>query len=146
VIPLVLALGAVAGLITAFPVAQLGIPSFVASLAGWLIYRGFLQQVTEGTGTIIKLAHNLVRRSIGLAIGEGMVLGAKAGVDPELLWQCMHWGLDSQLQQLGKALDRSYSAPMWEEGSRGLLAVVEDSGRSHLYRVPVDGPAVALTR
>ena len=53
VVPLVLALGAVAGLITAFPVAQLGIPSFVASLAGWLIYRGFLQQVTEGTGTII---------------------------------------------------------------------------------------------
>jgi putative multiple sugar transport system permease protein len=53
VIPLVLALGAVAGLITAFPVAQLGIPSFVASLAGWLIYRGFLQLVTEGTGTII---------------------------------------------------------------------------------------------
>ena len=53
VIPLVLALGAVAGLITAFPVAQLGIPSFVASLAGWLIYRGLLQLVTEGTGTII---------------------------------------------------------------------------------------------
>jgi putative multiple sugar transport system permease protein len=53
VIPLVLALGTIAGLITAFPVAQLGIPSFVASLAGWLIYRGFLQQVTEGTGTII---------------------------------------------------------------------------------------------
>jgi putative multiple sugar transport system permease protein len=53
VVPLVLALGAIAGLITAFPVAQLGIPSFVASLAGWLIYRGFLQQVTEGTGTII---------------------------------------------------------------------------------------------
>jgi putative multiple sugar transport system permease protein len=53
VIPLVLGLGLLAGLITAFPVAQLGIPSFVASLAGWLIYRGFLQLVTEGTGTII---------------------------------------------------------------------------------------------
>jgi putative multiple sugar transport system permease protein len=53
VIPLVLALGIVAGLITAFPVAKLGIPSFVASLAGWLIYRGLLQLVTEGTGTII---------------------------------------------------------------------------------------------
>lgn len=53
VIPLVLALGVVAGLITAFPVAKLGIPSFVASLAGWLIYRGLLQLVTEGTGTII---------------------------------------------------------------------------------------------
>lgn len=53
VIPLVLFLGALAGLVTAFPIAQLGIPSFVASLAGWLIYRGALQLVTEGTGTII---------------------------------------------------------------------------------------------
>jgi putative multiple sugar transport system permease protein len=53
VIPLVLALGIVGGLITAFPVAQLGIPSFVASLAGWLIYRGMLQLTTAGTGTII---------------------------------------------------------------------------------------------
>lgn len=53
VIPLVLLLGGLAGLLTAFPVAQLGIPSFVASLAGWLIYRGALQLVTEGTGTII---------------------------------------------------------------------------------------------
>lgn len=53
VIPLVLALGAVAGVIIAFPVAHLKIPSFVASLAGWLIYRGGLQLVTAGTGTII---------------------------------------------------------------------------------------------
>ncbi len=53
VIPFVLALGAIAGLITAFPVAQLGIPSFVASLAGWLIYRGAILLVTMGTGTII---------------------------------------------------------------------------------------------
>lgn len=53
VIPLVLIFGAVAGLIIAFPVAHLKIPSFVASLAGWLIYRGALQLVTAGTGTII---------------------------------------------------------------------------------------------
>ena len=53
VIPLVLGLGILAGLLTGVSVAQLGIPSFVASLAGWLIYRGFLQLVTEGTGTII---------------------------------------------------------------------------------------------
>lgn len=53
VIPMVLALGAFAGLITAFLVAQMKIPSFVASLAGWLIYRGAILVVTEGTGTII---------------------------------------------------------------------------------------------
>jgi putative multiple sugar transport system permease protein len=53
VVPLVLGLGAIAGLIMAFPVAQLGVPSFVASLAGWLIYRGAILLVTVGTGTII---------------------------------------------------------------------------------------------
>lgn len=53
VIPMVLALGAIAGLITALPVAEIGIPSFVASLAAMLIYRGLLQLVTQGTGTII---------------------------------------------------------------------------------------------
>ncbi len=49
----VLVLGACAGLLTALPVAGLGIPSFVASLAGWLIYRGALMLVTAATGTII---------------------------------------------------------------------------------------------
>lgn len=53
VIPMVLALGALAGCITAYPVAQLGIPSFVSSLAGWLIYRGAILLVTLKTGTII---------------------------------------------------------------------------------------------
>jgi len=50
---LVLILGIVAGLGTAFLVAKLGIPSFVATLAGWLIYRGALLLVTLKTGTII---------------------------------------------------------------------------------------------
>ncbi|HNC10032.1 MAG TPA: hypothetical protein PLX14_15075, partial [Anaerolineales bacterium] len=53
VIPMTLVLGILAGLITAFLVAQMKIPSFVASLAGWLIYRGAILVVTESTGTII---------------------------------------------------------------------------------------------
>jgi putative multiple sugar transport system permease protein len=53
VIPLVLVLGILAGMLTAFLVAQLGIPAFVATLAGWLGYRGALQLVTAGSGTII---------------------------------------------------------------------------------------------
>jgi 3-hydroxyisobutyrate dehydrogenase len=69
-----------------------------------------------GTGTVIKLAHNLVRRGIGLAIGEGIVLGAKVGVEPQLLWDCMHWGLEVQLQQLKKTFSETvfkgnYEAP-----------------------------------
>lgn len=53
VIPMVLIFGIFAGLLTAFLVAKLGIPSFVASLAGWLIYRGALLLVTVRTGTIV---------------------------------------------------------------------------------------------
>ena len=51
-IPLVLVCGLAAGLLTALPVARLGIPSFVASLAGWLIYRGALLLLTNKSGTI----------------------------------------------------------------------------------------------
>jgi 3-hydroxyisobutyrate dehydrogenase len=69
----------------------------LGSFADTVTYTGEL-----GTGTVIKLAHNLVRRGIGLAIGEGLVLGAKAGVDPQLLWACMHWGLDVQMHQLAR--------------------------------------------
>lgn len=67
VIPMVMGMGIIAGLFTAFPVAQLGIPAFVASLAGWLIYRGALLLVTLKTGTIIipNAAYN--------AIGNGFI-------------------------------------------------------------------------
>jgi putative multiple sugar transport system permease protein len=67
VIPLVLVLGGLAGLLTALPVAQLGIPSFVSSLAGWLIYRGALLWATTGTGTII------ITDDIFNAIGNGYI-------------------------------------------------------------------------
>ncbi len=53
VIPFVLVLGVLAGLLTGFLVAQVKIPSFVATLAGWLIYRGAILVVTRKTGTII---------------------------------------------------------------------------------------------
>lgn len=67
VIPFVLLLGILAGCITAFPVAQLGIPSFVASLAGWLIYRGAILLVTLKTGTII------IPNAAFNAIGNGYI-------------------------------------------------------------------------
>ncbi len=53
VVPSVLILGALLGLLPGFMVAQLGIPAFVATLAGFLIYRGAILVVTEGSGTII---------------------------------------------------------------------------------------------
>lgn len=52
VIPIILILGIAAGSITGALVAKVGIPAFVATLAGWLIYRGALLLATEKTGTI----------------------------------------------------------------------------------------------
>lgn len=67
VIPLVLGLGIIAGLITSFLVANLGIPAFVATLAGWLGYRGALQLATRATGTIV------IPNDAFNAIGNGFV-------------------------------------------------------------------------
>ena len=66
-IPLVLVIGLAAGLVTAFPVARLGIPSFVASLAGWLIYRGALLLITNKSGTI------KINDDIFNALGNGYI-------------------------------------------------------------------------
>ncbi|WP_419465962.1 sugar ABC transporter permease [Bacillus spongiae] len=67
VIPIILFLGILAGLGTGVLVAKVGIPSFVATLAGWLIYRGAILLVTEETGTII------VQNDAFNAIGNGYI-------------------------------------------------------------------------
>lgn len=64
---LVLVLGIIAGLITAFLVASLNIPAFVATLAGALVYRGLLQTVTAASGTII------ISDDFFNAIGNGFI-------------------------------------------------------------------------
>lgn len=66
-IPLILIMGIIVGLFNGFLVAQMGIPSFVASLAGMLIFRGALLRVTEKTGTII------VKDEHFNAIGNGFI-------------------------------------------------------------------------
>jgi 3-hydroxyisobutyrate dehydrogenase-like beta-hydroxyacid dehydrogenase len=97
-----------------------------------------------GTGTVIKLAHNLVRRGIGLAIGEGIVLGAKAGVDPRLLWDCMRWGLEVQLHQLAKTFSETVFKGNFESPasfgiglSRKDVGLATELGRRHNVPLPI---------
>lgn len=66
-IPLILIVGTIIGLLNGALVAKIGIPSFVATLAGMLIFRGALLQVTEKTGTII------IRDEQFNAIGNGFI-------------------------------------------------------------------------
>lgn len=66
-IPIILVLGIIIGMFNGLLVAQIGIPSFVATLAGMLIFRGALLQVTEKSGTIIIKDENFN------AIGNGFI-------------------------------------------------------------------------
>lgn len=67
VILLSLAMGVVAGAVTALLVAWVGIPAFVATLGGWLVYRGLLSLTLAGSGTVIIADENFN------AIGNGFI-------------------------------------------------------------------------
>lgn len=67
VIPAVLILGILAALLTATPIAKLGVPAFVSTMAAGLIFRGVLLLITMGTGTIV------IRDPVFNAIGNGFV-------------------------------------------------------------------------
>jgi 3-hydroxyisobutyrate dehydrogenase-like beta-hydroxyacid dehydrogenase len=115
------------------------VKSLLDTFGDTVVYTGDL-----GAGTVIKLAHNLVRRGIGLAIGEGLVLGAKAGVNPQILWDCMRWGLDVQLHQLAKTFSETvfkgnYEAPasFGIALSRKDVGLATELGRQHNVPMPI---------
>ena len=115
------------------------VKSLLDAFSDTVVYAGEL-----GTGTVIKLAHNLVRRGIGLAIGEGIVLGVKAGVEPQLLWDSMRWGLEVQLHQLAKTFSETifegrYEAPAsFGIGlSRKDVGLATGLGRQHDVPMPI---------
>jgi putative multiple sugar transport system permease protein len=78
VIPLVLLIGAMLGLVPGFLVARLGIPAFVATLAGFLIYRGAILVVTEKTGTII------ISNKAFNSIGNGFIPDLPINILPDM--------------------------------------------------------------
>ena len=67
VIPVTFLVGLAAGTLTGFLVAKVGIPAFVATLAGWLAYRGVLLLVLAGTGTVI------ISNKFFIALGNGFI-------------------------------------------------------------------------
>lgn len=67
VIIIVLILGILIGLFNGYLIAKMGIPSFVVTLAGMLIFKGALLLVTEDTGTIV-IPHQSFN-----AIGNGYI-------------------------------------------------------------------------
>lgn len=79
VILIALGIGILIGCLNGFLVAKMGIPAFVASLAGMLFFRGALLQATVGTGTII------VKNKTFNAIGNGSIPDIFNGGDYHIL-------------------------------------------------------------
>ena len=73
-IPVVLLMGLAVGILNGLFVAKLGMPAFVVSLAGMLIFRGAIMQVITGTVMIPNDGFN--------AIGNGFIYDAVGAVIP----------------------------------------------------------------
>ena len=59
-----------------------------------------------GNGAVCKLMHNMIGHGIRLAIAEGLILGVKAGVDVEPLWECIRRGAMGRMSHLHENLPR----------------------------------------
>ena len=57
-----------------------------------------------GAGSVAKLAHNMIGHSVRQAIAEGLILGVKAGVEPEPLWECIRRGALGRISFLHEGL------------------------------------------
>lgn len=51
-----------------------------------------------GSGTVVKLAHNLASTAIKAVVAEVLTLGVKAGVDPLTLWEGMRSGAAGRMR------------------------------------------------
>ncbi|MCL2388614.1 MAG: sugar ABC transporter permease [Defluviitaleaceae bacterium] len=103
-VPIVLVIGLAAGLVSGFFVAKVGVPAFVISLAGMLIFRGMLLQATAGTGTISLPNHTHAQFN---AIGNGFIpdwiggLFAFEGIySPVYDGRILYWLANSHLMSL----------------------------------------------
>lgn len=66
-----------------------------------------------GCGSIAKLINNMISLTCGTIIAEGFVLGVKAGINPQLLWEMVNVGTGNnwRLQQYPKTVFRGDFEP-----------------------------------
>ena len=60
----------------------------LAAYGDQIVYAGEL-----GSGAVCKLMHQMIGCGVSQAVAEGMTLGAKAGVRPEVVWEAVRRGL-----------------------------------------------------
>lgn len=79
-----------------------------------------------GAGSICKLVHNMIGHSVRQAIAEGLTLGVKAGVEPEVLWECVRRGVLGRMRFLHEGIPRSVFHARYEPASFALKLAHKD--------------------
>jgi 3-hydroxyisobutyrate dehydrogenase len=81
---------------------------------------------TIGAGSVAKLVHNMIGHGVRQAIAEGLVLGVKAGVEAEPLWECVRRGAVGRMETLHGAMPRTWFRNAYEPAGFQLALANKD--------------------
>jgi 3-hydroxyisobutyrate dehydrogenase len=110
----------------------------LAAFGDQIIYAGSL-----GSGSICKLVHQMVGCGVSQAIAEGLTMGVKAGVDPEVLWESLRRGLVGRMHMLHEQIPQSVFRGQYEPALFTLallhkdLGLATELGREHNVPMPM---------
>ena len=96
-----------------------------------------------GNGAVCKLMHNMIGHGIRLAIAEGLILGVKAGVDVEPLWECIRRGAMGRMSYLHENLPNKVFKGEFEPATFALnlsykdVTLATELGREYQVPMPI---------
>ena len=79
-----------------------------------------------GTGSVCKLVHNMISHGIRQVIAEGLTLGVKAGVETEMLWECVRRGSAGRMRLLHEGIVNTVFRNTFEPASFALALALKD--------------------
>jgi 3-hydroxyisobutyrate dehydrogenase len=81
-----------------------------------------------GSGSVCKLAHNMVGHSVRQAIAEALTLGVKAGVDAESVWECIRRGALGRMLYLHEGIPKTVFRDDYDPATFALALARKDIG------------------
>jgi 3-hydroxyisobutyrate dehydrogenase-like beta-hydroxyacid dehydrogenase len=100
-----------------------------------IIYTGEI-----GSASICKLMHQLIGTGISRIVAEGLTLGAKAGVEPRIVWDCVRRGLVGRMHLMHDAIPRTVFVGKHEPALFSLNLLNKDVGLALDLARDVDVP------
>lgn len=79
-----------------------------------------------GAGSVCKLVHNMIGHGIRQAIAEGLTLGVKAGVDADVVWECVRRGSNGRMRYLHESIPRHVFRNQYDDPSFALALARKD--------------------